>query len=123
MHRILPLIAALFGLGLMGQPAAARDAMALAAIAVEPGAGAVTIVGQVVALAPGRYGGRLTVDRSGASGTVTSKQGGSAELRAGEVSSMARVDLSLSPGDGLEVSFVVLSDGVEIASSKMTVTP
>jgi hypothetical protein len=101
--------------------AAPPSSCAVAAIAVEPGAGGVTLTGRAVALADCRFSASMTVERSGQAGAMKTTQGGSFSLDKGQSASVATVGVSISAGDHLEVVLVLSFDGREIATSSLRV--
>ena len=100
---------------------AAESRTALPMIEVEATENGVAVIGRVVALTDGNYTSRMTIERTGTSGKTATTQGADSLLDAGQTANVARVGLSMAPGDALVVEMVVSADGQRIASTSLTV--
>ena len=64
--------------------------------------------------------GELVISRKGQAGTVSSQQGGTFEIGAGQVTDVARVSVSYSDGDRLDVTLTLSRDGNIISRSTLS---
>lgn len=113
-------LAGLLGGGLSAMSEDGTGGAAVTVIDIERSAHGVDIVGRAVAFEPGLYRGEMTISRQGASGSVSTRQSREFELAAGETGSIARVGVSHSPGDKLEVTIVLTQNGSVISRSSLT---
>lgn len=96
-------------------PMPADAGSAIAIIHVAATKDGIRVVGQALALADAKISGELSVSRKGASGSVTSRQGGELAITAGQTADLAQIGVSYSKGDLLEVR-LVLTEGGSIVS-------
>lgn len=119
--RLLACLAWLFfGATMAAQADEANGGSALALVVVEPSESGLEIVGRALAIVTGTVSGEMVIDRRGASGTVSTRQGREIELKAGQTGDIARVGVSFEPGDVLDVSVILSKNGNEIARSSLT---
>jgi len=113
------------GAGLMFGPAQAAPPVqcAVATIQVEPGAAGITLTGRAVALARCQFTASLTVERSGQSGHIKTKQGGEFAVEKGRVAEIATLAISMTPEDSLAVELTLSFAGRQIATSSLRVGP
>jgi hypothetical protein len=118
-HAVLLGVSLVFGAGCMS--AAAEPGAAVAAIAVEPSDNGILLVGKAVALAPASIDARMTIERSGSGGRMSTSHGGAFTLEKGSSVDVASVGLSMAPGDRLSVELVLSKKGQPIARSVVEV--
>ena len=109
---------------MMVDPSLARDAAdasALASILVSNGPAGVRLTGRAAALADVDLKAAMTIEKSGRSGKMSTRQGGSFSLKAGEEADVATAGLSMAPGDRLSVELRLTSDGREISTATLSV--
>lgn len=82
--------------------------------------GGLEIAGKALALSESNVSGELVINRSGQGGTVSSQQGGTLELAAGQVADVAKVNLSYADGDKLDVTLTLRRNGIFIARSTLS---
>lgn len=92
-------------------PMAAHAGSAIAIIHVDTTKDGIRVVGQALALADAKISGELSVSRKGASGAVTSRQGGELDIAAGQTADLAQIGVSYNKGDLLEVRLVLSERG------------
>lgn len=102
-------------------PAMAGDEQmsALPTIILSNSEGSLSVEAGVLALADGKVDGQMSLDRSGPSGTVSTRQGRSMELAAGESATISQTGISFSPGDTIEISVILTVDGTVIGEANM----
>jgi hypothetical protein len=111
---------------MLAMPAMADDSSqgaALPVIDLQQTDGGVEIVGRITALKAGAFDGEMTIQRRGASGSVSTRQASSVELAVGQSAEIARVSVSHSPGDALHVELILSRDGIAIARAEFTTSP
>lgn len=119
MKRMSLVLASALGMAMLA-PMAARAGSAIAVIHVAATKDGIRVVGQALALADAKITGELSVSRKGASGSVTSRQGGELDIAAGQTADLARIAVSYGKGDLLEVRLVLTERGsiVSVATLK-----
>ena len=102
----------------MSATVAAEDAAsAVPSIEVRPTDNGLSLIASIVALSAGDFEGRMTVKKSGPSGTTSTQQGSTFTLSHGQAATVATMGLSFQPGDDLEVELSVSSGGRDLAKS------
>lgn len=97
------------------------EAAALGSIGVTTSETGVKLTGRAAALSDVEVDALMSIEKSGASGRMSTSQGGSFSLKAGESVDVATVGISMAPGDKLSVELTLKSDGRELSSSTLSV--
>lgn len=118
-YRIALVALGLASVTLAPVAALGEDDRVTASVAVTSSDETVTIIGKATASEAGSYRGQMIISKIGQSGRANTTQGGSLELAAGETADIARVGLSMQPGDRIEVSVNVL-DGETVLATAVT---
>jgi hypothetical protein len=113
-------LSAALTLGLLSGTAGAAPGAALAIITLSHTDDGLQIVGQALGLADATISGEMTISRKGKAGSVTTKQGGKVEIATGKKVDIAKVGVSYTTGDSLEIRLVLTQDGKIIAESKLS---
>lgn len=92
---------------------------AVATIDIAPSESGIEIVGGALAIAPARLTGEIVINRSGKSGTVSTRQSSELDLDAGETGDIARNGISFDEGDRLEVTVTLSVDGEVVSTSRL----
>ena len=108
----------LLGAGLSEGARAESGAFAL--IEVNARDGGIEIAASALALTAGEYDAEMVIDRRGAGGTVSTRQGRKLSLGDGETGDISRVGVSYQVGDSLVVTVTVKRDGIVIAESTLS---
>jgi hypothetical protein len=88
-----------------------RGAVAVPSIAIIPTEAGVQITASAVGLGVAEIEGSVEIDRTGGSGTMTTRQSRTLKLFAGHTQDIARTALSLAKGDRISVKVVLRQDG------------
>ncbi|MCP3054450.1 MULTISPECIES: curli-like amyloid fiber formation chaperone CsgH [Aurantimonas] len=96
-------------------------AAALGSIVVTTSETGVKLTGRAAALSDVEVDALMSIEKSGASGRMSTSQGGSFSLKAGESADVATVGISLTPGDKLSVELTLKSNDRELSSSTLSV--
>lgn len=103
-------------------PAASLGApAAVATITVTRSESGLLVTGGALALAPGDYEAAMSIDKSGKSGSMTTKQAGKLSLSAGESGSIAKVGLSYAPGDKVDIRLDVTAGGKPVSQAHTSI--
>lgn len=124
--RALPIFAAIASIASVLTMASAAhagppEAAALGSIVVSTSSTGVKLTGRAAALSDVELDALMSIEKSGASGRMSTSQGGSFSLKAGESADVATVGISMAPGDKLSVELTLKSDGRELSSSTLSV--
>jgi hypothetical protein len=84
---------------------------------VTPAGGQLRITGRAFAPDGGSVEYTLQIQRSGRSGNTSTKQGGKAEIQAGEIATLSTTSVNLQPQDQLAVLLTVSRGGQVLATS------
>ena len=104
--------------------AVAAETVAVPVIAVSQAeAGTLTIALDIVGLDVAELRAELSVDRKGASGTVTLRQGGSFSIAPEQSVRVGKVSVSFNAGDRLTALATVWQDQTIIATARTSVGP
>ncbi|MEP9374473.1 curli-like amyloid fiber formation chaperone CsgH [Mesorhizobium sp. KR1-2] len=117
MYNAKLVLAAFMSLAVPTIAAAGGDNAVLPMIELRHIDGSLEIVGKALALSDSNVSGELVINRSGQAGTVSSQQGGTLELIAGQVANIAKVNVSYADGDKLDVTLILSRDGIFVARS------
>ena len=101
--------------------AASENDVAIAAVEIRPTDGGLRLEGKAIALSDISVAGAMEIERSGASGNVSTRQASKLDLAAGETGVIASVNVSFSPGDTLKVT-VTLREGDTVVSQASVTT-
>lgn len=93
---------------------------ALALIGIEQRENGIEIVGSALSLSEAELTGEMEISRRGSSGSVTTRQGGTLSLSAGETGDVARVGISFQPGDHLTVTMTLKQNGNIISEASIS---
>lgn len=90
---------------------------ALAEIGVDAAESTLVVTGRVVGMSKGTVDARMTIERIGASGRVSTAQSGTFNLSPGDKAEVARTSLSYGLEDRIEVSLAVTRGGEVISEA------
>lgn len=114
------MIASLLAGSVMASTATAGEtpAAAFAEIGVDMAGDAVVVIGRVVGIEKGAYDARMTIDRVGASGRISTSQAGTFDIaEPGDKAEVARTSLSYGSRDRIQVKIEVLHAGKIISQA------
>ncbi|MEI5682703.1 MULTISPECIES: curli-like amyloid fiber formation chaperone CsgH [unclassified Mesorhizobium] len=102
--------------------AVAQDGGAIAApsIAIVPTEAGVQITASAVGFGVAEIEGSVEIDRTGGSGTVTTRQNRTLKLSAGQSQDIARTALSLAKGDRISIRVVLRQDGRVVGKAEVS---
>lgn len=98
---------------------AEQTGQALALIEVTSRGDNMEIVGSALALTAGQFSGEMVINREGASGSVSTRQGRELTLDTGERTDIARVGVSHQAGDRLSITVTLKRDGNVVAETTL----
>ena len=107
---------AFMGFGIMTMNAASAGEV-VGWMEVTPAGGQLRITGRAFAPEGGNVEYTLQIQRSGRSGNTTTKQGGKAEIQAGQVATLSTTSVNLQPQDQLAVLLTLSRGGQVLATS------
>lgn len=114
----------LLPIAIIAGPTSAQDdgpsgnhALVLASISMDHTPSGLTIAARAHALTGGDYEADMRIEKDGPSGTMSTRQGNALTLAAGDTADIARVGLSLAPGDSLSIRVDIYHDGELIAET------
>ncbi|WP_164871808.1 curli-like amyloid fiber formation chaperone CsgH [Solirhodobacter olei] len=93
---------------------------AVASIGVSRSSSGLLLRGGVLALTSGTYKAQMDIDRTGAGGTMKTRQQGVLVLKAGQSGTIATVGVSFHPGDALDIRLVVESGDHNVSQARVT---
>lgn len=101
--------------------AVAREggSVAIPSIAIVPTDAGVQITASAVGFGVGQIEGSVEIDRTGDSGTVTTRQNRTLNLSAGQSQDIARTVLSLAKGDRISIRVVLREEGRVIGEANV----
>ncbi|RYE08222.1 MAG: hypothetical protein EOP22_14240 [Hyphomicrobiales bacterium] len=105
--------------GLAGMSGAPQAASALPQIQLTSENGTLMLTASVLALAGASGTAELRVSRSGAGGEMNTTQSQPFDLAAGETVIVARLGLSMAPGDRLVVEAILRSGDIVISTARL----
>jgi len=102
--------------------AVAQDggAVATPSIAIVPTEAGVQITASAVGLGGAEIEGSVEIDRTGGSGTVTTRQNRTLKLSAGQSQDIARTALSLAKGDHISIRVVLRQGGRVVGKAEVS---
>ncbi|MFI0848849.1 curli-like amyloid fiber formation chaperone CsgH [Mesorhizobium sp. IMUNJ 23232] len=102
--------------------AVAQDggAVAVPSIAIVPTEAGVQITASAVGFGVAEIEGSVEIDRTGGSGTVTTRQNRTLKLSAGQSQDIARTALSLAKGDRISIRVVLRQDGRVVGRAEVS---
>ncbi|WP_442582189.1 curli-like amyloid fiber formation chaperone CsgH [Mesorhizobium sp. ASY16-5R] len=102
--------------------AVAQDggAVAVPSIAIVPTEAGVQITASAVGFGAAEIEGSVEIDRTGGSGTVTTRQNRTLKLSAGQSQDIARTVLSLAKGDRISIRVVLREEGRVIGEANVS---
>jgi hypothetical protein len=81
------------------------------------------ITGRILALAAGSGSATMSIEKSGASGKMSTSQGGMFDLQEGEHRDIATVGVSYDPADELRIELILTANGEDIGSAILELKP
>lgn len=90
---------------------------AVASIDVSLSSGGLVFRGGALALTGGTYEATMDIDRTGAGGTMKTRQQGTLVLKAGQSGTIATVGVSFQPGDTFDIRLVVKSGDQNVSQA------
>ncbi|MBZ9898141.1 MULTISPECIES: curli-like amyloid fiber formation chaperone CsgH [unclassified Mesorhizobium] len=111
-------LAAACGAG--GAVAQHGGAVAVPSIAIVPTGAGVQITASAVGLGVVEIEGSVEIDRTGGSGTMTTRQNRTLRLSAGQSQDIARTALSLAKGDHISIRVVLRQDGRVVGQAEVS---
>ena len=109
------------GSSLSAAEKAGTDMTVAASIAVLTRTDGLTLVGRAQALTDADGAARMVVTKKGASGRVSTTQGGDFALSAGDSADVARVGLSMAPGDQVVVELSLTSGDRVLSTNRLAI--
>lgn len=109
------------GSSLSAAEKAGTDMTVAASIAVLTRTDGLTLVGRAQALTDADGEARMVVTKKGASGRVSTTQGGDFALSAGDSADVAHVGLSMAPGDQVVVELSLTSGDRVLSTSRLAI--
>ncbi|GGA68575.1 hypothetical protein GCM10011385_23030 [Nitratireductor aestuarii] len=95
-------------------------AVAVPSIAIEPTETGLQIVASAVGFDMAEIEGSVEIDRTGGSGTVTTRQNRKLNLSAGQSQDIAKTALSLAKGDRISVRVVLRQNGRIVGKAEVS---
>lgn len=102
--------------------AVAQDggAVAVPSVAIVPTEAGVQITASAVGFGVAEIEGSVEIDRTGGSGTVTTRQNRTLKFSAGQSQDIARTALSLAKGDRISIRVVLRQDGRVVGKAEVS---
>lgn len=94
--------------------------VAVPSIAIEPTEAGLQITASAVGFEVAEIEGSVEIDRTGGSGTVTTRQNRTLSLSAGQSQDIARTALSLAKGDRISIRVVLRQDGRVVGRAEIS---
>lgn len=94
--------------------------VAVPSIAIEPTEAGLQITASAVGFVVAEIEGSVEIDRTGGSGTVTTRQNRTLSLSAGQSQDIARTALSLAKGDRISIRVVLRQDGRVVGKAEIS---
>lgn len=95
-------------------------AVAVPSIAIVPTEAGVQITASAIGFGAAEIEGSVEIDRTGGSGTVTTRQNRTMKLSAGQSQDIAQTALSLAKGDRISIRVVLRQDGRIVGKAEVS---